>query len=59
MLIESDSSNPNKSTCEHHWVFIRKTDDYETGYRRWAYKNLFYCDKCLEHKAVEIELQSR
>lgn len=48
---------PTPPPCDHHWVFLRKSDTYETGYRRWAFDNVFYCDKCLEMREVRQDLK--
>ena len=44
----------DKSTCEHHWVYLSKSDMYEYGYRKWQHDETFYCDKCLARQTVEV-----
>ena len=44
---------------EHKWVHLRKSEIYETGYRRWSYDDIFFCEKCLEEKKISKEVEER
>jgi hypothetical protein len=41
--------------CDHRFVYLRTGPTYEKGYRKWAKKDIFYCEKCLEYREVEVE----
>lgn len=41
--------------CGHKWVFLRKSETYEVGYRKWAHDDTFFCEKCLEYKTVQVD----
>jgi hypothetical protein len=52
---ESEQSTP----CDHKFVFLKASDTYETGYRRWAHEDTFYCEKSLLYKLIEVEHKDR
>lgn len=45
--------------CEHKWAFLRKSDTYETGYRKWAHDDTYFCEKCLKYKSVTVDHEER
>ena len=47
------------NNCEHKWVFLRKSDTYEYGYRKWYWDDVFFCEKCLEQKTIQNEVKER
>jgi len=49
----------HSNTCAHKWVHLRKTEPYESGYRRWVWDDVFFCEKCLEHKSITNEVPER
>jgi hypothetical protein len=51
--------DPTKPKCEHKWAFLRKSETYEIGYRKWFHDDIFYCEKCCEYKSVRIEHEER
>lgn len=48
----------SKPQCEHKWVHLRKEADREIGYRKWVNADRFFCEKCLEQKTVESEIET-
>lgn len=50
---------PIPQPCEHKWVHLRKSDNYEVGYRTYGYDDTFFCEKCLQEKVIQKELPER
>lgn len=43
----------------HDMVFLKSSDVFEIGYRKWAHEDTFYCKKCLIYKTIEVEHKER
>lgn len=45
--------------CEHKYVFLRAEQTYELGYRRWCHDDVYFCEKCLTYRKVQVEHEER
>ncbi len=47
--------------CEHSFVFLRQEEREEelTGGKQWKLFDLFFCQKCLELRAVHAKTEVR
>ena len=52
-------ADEQKQTCDHKFVFLKSSDTFETGYRRWAHEDTFYCEKCLLYKKIQVDHEER
>lgn len=51
--------DPITAECVHKWVFLRKEEPREVGYRNWVNVDRFYCEKCLKQETVETKPEER
>lgn len=52
-------SPKNSAPCEHKFVFLRAEDVYETGYRQWCHDDVYFCEKCLDYRRIQIKHEER
>ena len=45
--------------CDHKFIFLRKSETYEVGYRKWAHDDVYYCEKCLEYKTIQVSHEEK
>lgn len=46
------------SDCDHKYIFLRqekKNEGYERN-PRWAYYDVFFCERCLEHQRLTAKV---
>jgi C4-type Zn-finger protein len=42
--------------CEHKFVYLRQRTE-EKSWHNWVTIDVYYCEKCLTYKEIEIEKQ--
>lgn len=53
------SIQPIPQPCEHKWVHLRRSDNYEIRWHVWGWDDIFFCEKCLQERVIQKETPER